>query len=123
LTLRTAFEALYGREPIGSEIGVLEHVSIGSGKKPIASLYRAIIAAFDRQTLATPFTIRFGEDDVIFCTLNGYQIATDEVDISVGAPTRVYQQYEPHMTTFFKSFVKPWMTVVDVGANINASKR
>jgi FkbM family methyltransferase len=118
LKLRNAFEALYGRAPKEGETEVLNHVAIGSGNKPIASLYRAIIAAFDRQTLATPFTIRFGGDDVIYCTLNGFELATDEVDISVGAPMRVYQQYEPHMTSFFKSYIKPGMTVVDVGANI-----
>jgi len=118
LKLRNAFEALYGREPKGSEAEVLNHVAIGSGKKTIAGLYRAIIAAFDRQTLATPFTIRFGGNDVIYCVLNGFELATDEVDISVGAPMRAYQQYEPHMTNFFKSYIKPGMTVVDVGANI-----
>jgi FkbM family methyltransferase len=29
-------------------------------------------------------------------------------------------EWEPHITSFFKSFIKPGMTVVDIGANIGA---
>ncbi len=111
------FKALYGRPPSRAETEVLiSDVGRIDRSNPVPT-YRAMVAAFDHHHAPTPFAVRFGAADVEMCDIGEAMLAIDRADISVSQPI-VDGIYEPHLLTFVRSFLKPGMTFVDVGANI-----
>jgi FkbM family methyltransferase len=78
---------------------------------------RAIVLGLDRQQHPTSIEIRFGADDVEWVQLEDLVLAVDRADTAVSAPIMA-GSWEPHTTRLFKRFVRPGMTVADVGANV-----
>lgn len=117
LTKAEAFSIAYGREPTSEEMA---HVlALAPNDEPTAAgQLRSVIATIDRQCLASPITVRFGEGDLVLLDLEGFRLFTDRADVSVSVPIARTGKYEKHLSGFFRRVVKPGMTVVDIGANI-----
>lgn len=115
--LKVAFELIYGDPPDGAQLDTLIH-EIGEvdSYAPVRA-YRRIVAAFDHHHVPTAFNIRFGPDDVETIAIDEVSLVVDQADHSVSHPI-AEGVYEPHLLAFVRSFLKPGMTFVDVGANI-----
>ncbi len=50
--------------------------------------------------------------------IDGYVIYAAENDVAVGSHIIANQNYEPAVSDIFRSFLKPGMNVIDIGANI-----
>jgi len=111
------FEILYGRRPNTREIDHLKTLP-GLTADQETGQFRSIIAGFDRQSLNTPFLIRFSQSDVVYGSVEGAELALDRADVSVSLPIHHGGQWEPHLTRFYQGHLKPGMTFIDVGANI-----
>ena len=111
------FEILYGRRPNTREIDHLKTLP-GLTADQETGQFRSIIASFDRQSLNTPFLIRFSQSDVVYGSVEGAELALDRADVSVSLPIHHGGQWEPHLTGFYQGHLKPGMTFIDVGANI-----
>lgn len=116
-TKEVAFEVAYGREPDTSELQRIRmHAPVD---EPSATdQLRAVVACFDRQSLGTPITVRFGERDLYPVDLDGFSLQTDRGDISVSNAIRNNPKYEAHLGSFIRRILRPGMVAADVGANI-----
>lgn len=79
---------------------------------------RKILAYTERGLLPSRVTVRFGPDDLQTLDTDDFKIVLDPMDAAVGQPTLSSSGWEPHTTAVMRKFVKPGMTVVDVGANV-----
>jgi FkbM family methyltransferase len=79
---------------------------------------RALLATMERQFAPSPVTIRFGRPDVVIRQFERFALALDAADPSVSQPIAADGGWEPHTTEVFKRFIRPGMTVVDIGANV-----
>lgn len=115
--LKDAFRLVYGAEPDGTQLHTLVHEVGDIDPNDPVKTYRRIVAAFDHHHVPTAFNIRFGPDDVETITVGESSLVVDQADHSVSQPI-ADGSYEPHLMAFVRSFLKPGMTFVDVGANI-----
>lgn len=114
LTKAEAFAIAYGREPTSEKAARLP-----SNDEPTAAgQLRSVIASIDRQVLASPITVRFGEGDIVLLDLGGFRLFADRADAAVSVSIVATGDYETHLSGFHKRVVKPGMTVVDIGANV-----
>ncbi|HEY3842829.1 MAG TPA: FkbM family methyltransferase [Acidimicrobiales bacterium] len=88
--------------------------------RPLSGLseLRRLMAPFDRQTFPTAVRVNFGGDDVVECEVDGVRLALDTADTSVSRTLIDTLTYEAHVTAVFRRYLRPGMTVVDVGANV-----
>ncbi|HEV2948249.1 MAG TPA: FkbM family methyltransferase, partial [Gemmataceae bacterium] len=114
--LTGVFRKIYDREPNPEEATTLGQLKVVPGN--YASAFRAVIGSFDRQVLNTPFAVRCSGADVSFIRVEDVMLAADAADRTVSYVLLMGQPYEPHLFRFFKEWVKPGMTLVDLGANI-----
>lgn len=103
-----------------SELTARAVAAIGGPDVTATSDIRRILGGIDRQTYASPATVRFRADDVVEQQVgeSGLTIVLDRADGSVSAFLLQGQPYEPHVSAVIGDVCKPGMTVVDVGANI-----
>jgi len=91
----------------------LSQTAFASGSQ----VFRRVLSRFDHQVLRTPFTIRFSTADVEYVSVDGTFVATDRTDPSVSLPL-AQGGYEAHLRDFYRTRLRPGMTVLDVGANV-----
>ena len=109
--IRYCFRILLGREPSAEEVpGHFSRVG-----EPLASVVAGYLGSleFQRRGLSTARVTPALE----LVRFDNFSIWADRDDLDVGAHLRD-DTYEPHVTAKIKSFLKPGMTFVDVGANI-----
>lgn len=111
-----AFEIVYGRSPRDDERQVLNRLA-RSDPRDRYHAFRTVLGRFDHQSSSTPITVRFSPEDIAYIELEGFSLAVDTTDISVSIPLR-WGGYEPHLRALYRNWLKPGMTVVDIGANI-----
>lgn len=116
-SLAGVFRTAYGRAPRPEERATL--AAIDPPPRTPASAFRAVVGAFDRQSLNTPFAVRLTPEDVSYIDFHGVSIAVDLADGSVSRPLRS-GEYEPHIVAFLKQRLQPGMTFVDIGANLGS---
>ena len=115
--LSAIFQTVYGRLPDNAELESLTHLSHDLAPEDQAGLFRATINAFDHQKTSTPFTVRFGKDDMRYAKFEDFELAIDAKDISVSIPL-FHGHYEQHLVKFFNETLKPGMVFMDIGANV-----
>jgi FkbM family methyltransferase len=115
--LKSLFAVIYGRPISDEQFGYLNSVRVMDAKNTHSAI-RRIIGAIDRQRLNTPLSVRFDASDIALLDLEGFRLAIDLADASVGKPIIHKRTYEPHVTAFMRRQLKPGMNVIDVGANI-----
>ncbi len=111
------FRTLYGRAATAAEAERLAGIEALGLASPAARA-RHILARFDRQEHPSPFTVRFGADDLAYVPAHGAELAVDRADIALGGPLLHDGRYEDHLSRFLEDQIRPGMTVVDIGANI-----
>jgi FkbM family methyltransferase len=115
--LSEVFEVVYGRPPQDHELHTIsEQIPPGAGRD-VARLFRAVINGVDHHHHHTPFSVRFGADDVLYTPFEGLEIAVDSADISVSAPI-IQGHYEGHLRPVLADLLSEGDTFVDVGANV-----
>jgi FkbM family methyltransferase len=117
LTKAEAFAVAYEREPTSEEMARIRDRA-PSDEPTAAGQLRSVIACIDRQFLATPITVRFGESDLMPLDLASFRLFIDRADVAVSAQIMATRDYETHLSEFFRRVVKPGMTAIDIGANI-----
>jgi FkbM family methyltransferase len=115
IALKPLLDLVYGAD-VDDDLVRRAAESAGDHVTDLAQL-RAVIHGFDRQTHPTAMEIRFGADDVEWVRVRGLVLAVDRADPAISAAL-ADGSWEPHVTRLFERFVRPGMTVVDVGANI-----
>jgi len=115
--LKSLCGVIYDRPITEEQFGYLIAVGVMDAKTSHSAI-RRIIGAIDRQRLNTPLNVHFDANDIAFVELDGFKLAIDLADASVGKPILHSRSYEPHGTAFMRRWIKSGMTVVDVGANI-----
>ncbi len=110
------FEIIYDRPPSDEELSRLLSLKIINTSRS-HDVMRRIIAATDRNSVSTSFLIRLGRNDVEWKVEDGFELALDIADIAISRYVGG-GHYEPHLTSFFRTTIRPGMNVVDVGANI-----
>src|ERR1700687_4004613 len=99
--LVNVFRTVYGRSPQAEEAATLASLSVNPGNQ--ANAFRAVIGHFDHQFRRTPFAVKFSREDVSFLrTADGFSVAVDSADGSVGNQLLSGVEYEPHVISFFK---------------------
>lgn len=111
------FELLYGRLPTDTEVSNLLRFGVGASEDR-RQIVRRIIASTDRQNLATPYAVRFGQTDLLLANCEGFQLFFDEADVAVGRTIGAGNDYERHVLEFLKRHLRLGMTALDLGANI-----
>ena len=88
--------------------------------QPIAdiSAVRTLLGTLDRQLSPSPASVRFRRPDLRMACVAGLTLALDQADASVSQPILTASAWEPHLTSVFRSYVRPGQHVVDVGANV-----
>jgi len=81
------------------------------------STIRRMLGAVEHQLAPTSFSVQLTHDDVALVRVGDIELFCDTADRSVSLALQA-GDYEPHLTSVFKRFCKPGMTVVDIGANI-----
>jgi FkbM family methyltransferase len=114
--LQSTFELAYGRQPNPAEMPLIE--AAASSATTMRDFLRRMIALFDRQTVGTPISVRFGQQDLTTVDLGDFRMLLNDSDFAVSAPIIAAKAYEPHLTSFIREHVKPGMTAVDIGANV-----
>lgn len=117
LTKAEAFSIAYGREPTSEEMARVLAVAPNDAPTAAGQL-RSVITGIDRQVLASPITVRFGEGDLVLLDLKGFRLFADRSDVAVSIQIAETGNYETHLSRFLRRVVKPGMTAVDIGANI-----
>jgi FkbM family methyltransferase len=112
----TAFALAYGRQPTAQEMPIIE--AAATSATGMCDLLRRVVAVFDRQTIGTPISVRFGQSDLATVVLDGFTLVVDGSDWAVSRTIVDNMIYEPHLTAFIREHVKPGMTAIDIGANI-----
>jgi FkbM family methyltransferase len=84
---------------------------------PTLGAVRVALGALDRQTIESPFTIRWGISDLESVDLDGLRLALDRADASVSVQI-ADGSYEPHVTATLDRLLGPGDVFVDVGANV-----
>ena len=114
-TVAAAVHLVYPPAVASEVLDSLEHTD-----RPLADLseLRRLMAPFDRQTFPSPVRINFGQVDVAEHDVDGMHLLLDADDTSVSRTLLLTSVYEPHVTAVFRRFIRPGMTVVDVGANV-----
>ena len=115
--LKSLFEVIYGQPISDEQLRYLNAVRVMEAKNAHSAI-RQIIGAIDRQRLNTPLSVRFDAGDITFVDLDGFKLAIDLADASVGKAIMHNRMYEPHVTAFMRRQLRPGMHVIDVGANI-----
>ena len=115
--LRSLFAIIYGQPISDDQFGYLNAIRVMDAKNAHSAM-RRIIGAIDRQQWGTPLNIRFDASDIALVDLDGFKLAIDLADVSVGRHIMRHRTYEPHVTAFMRRQIKPGMNVIDVGANI-----
>jgi FkbM family methyltransferase len=124
MDVEQVFCLVYGRPPTDVELDRLGSLVSLSGIRadnatttdPI-SLFRLVLAGFDHQTIATPFSVRLRSGDIAFASLEGIEVAVDHVDPST---SQLIERgvYESHVVRFLQQHLHIGTVFVDVGANI-----
>lgn len=91
---------------------------LGKDSVTTSSELRHLLANFDRQAFPSPVSVRFRPEDIRTLRLKDFSIALDRHDPSVSAIIADRLEYEPHVAAIMRRYVKPGMTVLDIGANI-----
>jgi FkbM family methyltransferase len=81
------------------------------------STIRRMLGAVEHQLAPTSFSVQLTRDDVSLVRVGDIELFCDTADRSVSLTLQA-GDYEPHLTSVFKRFCQPGMTVVDIGANI-----
>lgn len=115
---RFAYELLYGEPPTPEALERLRALGVFQGDIDLVEVMRRIRAATASGHHESPFLIRMGQDSVVWVACDGFRIAVDRADVSVGRLLMQAGVWEPHLTALFRRTLKPGMSVVDIGANI-----
>jgi FkbM family methyltransferase len=115
---RFAYRLLYGAELTPDDIYRLRSLGVFRGEPKLAELLRRIRAATDTANRSSSIFVRMDAESIRWVDADGFRIAVDSADVSVGQPIMHSGAWEPHMSAMFRRSIKPGMSVVDVGANI-----
>jgi FkbM family methyltransferase len=100
----------------------VSHCYRGKGLGIASDLQHARLAAFDRSELESAVkervqTVHLGANRVLVRVLGKHKMFVSAEDLSFGCHLMLDGFWESWLTLFFAKFVKPGMTVFDVGAN------
>ncbi|MGO9855762.1 MAG: FkbM family methyltransferase [Acidimicrobiales bacterium] len=82
-----------------------------------ASTIRRMLGSIEHQVAPTRFSVQITHDEAVLCSVGEIELFCDPADAAV-TPGLRSGEYEPHLTSVFKRYCRPGMTVVDVGANL-----
>lgn len=114
IELRTLFAAAFGRAPQESDVDTLRDIDLSNASAAL----RSLVTGYDKQTHASPVTVRFGPSEIETFNLGDYSLVLDKADKAVSLPILSGHDYEPHLVRLFRQSIQPGMTVVDIGANV-----
>lgn len=118
LTVDQLVKILYPAEVTPADVAERALAACGTQQVRTNSDIRRILSQLDGQFYPSAFQIRFGSDDLAEIVLDGIRLALDRQDYSVSTHIVGHGGYEPHLTSVFRRFLRPGMTVVDVGSNV-----
>lgn len=119
MSLRDLMRVAYPRSfPTDLELERAAYRSVGSNRVRGLHSMRKMLAALDAHSAPSPLSIRFGKEEIVEVVVDGVKMALDTADISVSEPMIRTRQYEPEVTNVLRRFIRPGMTVVDIGANV-----
>lgn len=118
LTVDQLVKVLYPGEGVPADVAERALEACGTEQVRTNSDIRRILSQLDRQIYPSPYQIRFGGEDLTEIALEGVRLALDRQDYSVAAQIVEHCGYESHLTSVFRRFLRPGMTVVDVGSNV-----
>jgi FkbM family methyltransferase len=98
-------------DAIVNELGSLGH------EITVSAIARSMLGRSNRFNNPSAWQVQFSTNDVIFHTVDGFELALDKCDRSVSLQIAC-GGYERHMLSFFNSHVKEGMVALDIGANI-----
>ena len=84
---------------------------------PTFAAARHLLGSLDRQTVASPVSIRWGLGDLDLVDVAGVRMALDRADASVSVQI-IEGAYEPHVAATLDRLLGPGDVFVDVGANV-----
>ena len=84
---------------------------------PTFAAARRLLGSLDRQTVASPVSIRWGFGDLDLVDVAGVRMALDRADASVSVQI-AEGAYEPHVGATIDRLLGPGDVFVDVGANV-----
>jgi FkbM family methyltransferase len=119
MSLRTLMKLAYPNPlPRDLDLETKAYRAVGSNRIHGLHSLRAVLAALDHHSAPSPLSVRFGRDDIVEVLVDGVRIALDTADTSVSEPMIRNRKYEPEVTRVLREFIRPGMTVLDIGANV-----
>jgi FkbM family methyltransferase len=113
---RRALLGLISRAAVGGTIEPLEDDRL-AGELRLSGFRSALRAHLLRRMMGA--ALRHGDVRMVFPALDGlFTLACSSQDSGVGWEVLNRGTHEPHVVAFYRSFLRPGMVVVDVGANI-----
>ncbi|MBB3149945.1 FkbM family methyltransferase [Phyllobacterium trifolii] len=112
--MRTLFAAAFAKAPAESDLARLSGVDFSN----VSAALRTIVTTYDKQTHASPITVRFGASEIETFNMGDYSLVLDKSDNAVSRHILEGNDYEPHLVRYFRRSILPGMTVVDIGANV-----
>lgn len=105
-----------GHPEFAARGGGLDYVT-ADGRIRNRNQVRKLIGSTELKILPTPFTVRFGPDDIETIDIGDFKIVVDTVDAAVSGTIIADKSWEPHTTAIMKQYLRPGMTMLDIGAN------